>query len=273
MAGMQGARATAVVRSASIGIRDFRPSDSGSGDAESPRFVEPKRPVIRGVEMQQPSRLQCTTNVRNGFLAVIAFIAVSWAYMHRGDPATMMLSMATCFDRVARDENITYWLDYGALLGAERHRGFVPWDKDGDLDIGILASSSKALKAATPRFTRECGFRVLHRDDATNPGITVWGVRRSAFRFFYDSFTPIYLDIADYEVTPGDTLTDTHFTPHIASFPRTMVLPTRPCTFERKTFPCPRDTDGYLTLVYGDWRTPKRNANSRGPPKTDPPAA
>jgi len=45
----------------------------------------------------------------------------------------IMVDILISFDKLCKKYDLNYWLDYGTLLGAVRHRGFIPWDDDIDV--------------------------------------------------------------------------------------------------------------------------------------------
>ncbi len=53
--------------------------------------------------------------------------------LNKAELREVQLVVLTEFDRLCRDEGLTYYLAFGTLLGAVRHGGYIPWDDDIDV--------------------------------------------------------------------------------------------------------------------------------------------
>lgn len=75
---------------------------------------------------------------RNGFL-VSEMMKRAWS---------ASLEVVEVIDNICKENNITWFADYGTLLGTIRHKGFIPWDDD--IDIMLLRSDYDHLISILP---------------------------------------------------------------------------------------------------------------------------
>ena len=83
-------------------------------------------------------------------------------------------------DRVCRAHDIKYCIICGTLLGAVRHKGFIPWDDDAD--IGMLREEYEKFKQVANELDQEICF---FQDHSTDPEYR-WGygkLRKTGTRF------------------------------------------------------------------------------------------
>ena len=124
----------------------------------------------------------------------------------------VMLDMIEQVDRICRKHDIKYFLIAGSLLGAVRHKGFIPWDDD--IDIALFRDDYRKLEKILPGELPEGLFmQTLDTDpeypashmrvrDSRTSGIFRGAVMRRA-RFNMG----IFLDIFPLDGVPSSRLT------------------------------------------------------------------
>lgn len=109
------------------------------------------------------------------------------------------LDMLLEFDRICKKYNLSYTLGYGTLLGAIRHKGFIPWDDDIDV-IMLYDDYLKFLEIAPNELDAEKYFLRWHKTDV-DCNLTFAQIKRNDTLFCregrenFNTHNGIFLDI------------------------------------------------------------------------------
>ncbi len=128
---------------------------------------------------------------------------------------------------------------FGSLLGMVREHDFIAWDED--IDLYILKEEEERFKDALWAL-RGKGFELVRYDKRGLYSV----MRRNEYIDFY-VLRPVSGELRH---TGG---ADFIFERYLQD--------TMPYDFKGITLQIPRDYEEYLTFTYGDWRTPRQEAN------------
>lgn len=77
------------------------------------------------------------------------------------------LDILVKFDRMCKENNLRYFITAGTLLGAVRHKGFIPWDDD--IDVVMLRKDFKKLNGVCKKALPEGLFLQDKKNDKGYP--------------------------------------------------------------------------------------------------------
>ena len=117
------------------------------------------------------------------------------------------LEIAKEVKRICDDNNIEYWLDSGSLLGAVRHKGFIPWDDD--MDLGMKRDSYENFLKIAPLALKP-QFHLQQWNSDSEYGLCFAKVRKVGTIFRENKSwksaaeNGIYIDIFPYDIFGND---------------------------------------------------------------------
>ncbi len=109
------------------------------------------------------------------------------------------------FDRICQEANLRYSLEGGTLLGAVRHKGFIPWDDD--IDVAMPRPDFERLKEVVPQLLASTHFKLIGfpTEDAIDPAFLKL-VDKDIFvkDTFRDGLINLWIDIFPIDGLPAD---------------------------------------------------------------------
>lgn len=116
------------------------------------------------------------------------------------------MDMLRLVDQICKAENIPYFLSGGTLIGAVRHKGFIPWDDD--IDIMIPRPEYERFLKAAPKHMPE-RYRMVHCSlpgDYAMPWARIWDLHTRLIPSYTQKvFTStLFLDVFPIDALPSN---------------------------------------------------------------------
>lgn len=184
---------------------------------------------------------------RDGYL-VSAKMKELWA---------VQLDLLNEFDRVCKKYNLRYILDFGTLLGAVRHKGFIPWDDDVDVSM-LREDYDKLMEVGPKEFKYPYFLQTPYTDENFNEAVTK--LRRSDTMYVtyhnllnYPTFNlGIFIDIFVYDYIPADKQSEELIYKRTETdFLHRYVLCHRPSIYDGVKYPFRMARYQYYRMRYG----------------------
>ena len=165
--------------------------------------------------------------------------------------------MVVAFDKICRKHGITYWLWRGALLGAYRHKGFIPWDNE--VDIGMTEENYEKFRL----FSRDLPADIFLQNASSDPEygkakhtiIAKLRDRKGCFGYclrtgcrFHDG---LMVDIFGFRQNGRDSIVETTNNKVKYNVRKSDVFPLKEMEFEGYNFFVPNKYDVILANSYG----------------------
>lgn len=121
----------------------------------------------------------------------------------------VMIDLLVEFDRVCKKNHIIYYASGGTILGAVRHKGFIPWDDD--IDIMMMRSEyNKLYNIAGREFKHPYFFQTEWTDRGSLRGHAqlrhsmTTGILTSEYKQHFSFNQGIFIDVFPLDAIPDD---------------------------------------------------------------------
>lgn len=117
-----------------------------------------------------------------------------------------LLEIFTYFKQICEENNLTYWCGGGTMLGAVRHKGFIPWDDD--LDVFLPREDYERLYSIWHKVADTKRYVLVRTDEKNNYHHTAMNLVDIQTTYINrhseneDIFHGVYIDIIPFEGCP-----------------------------------------------------------------------